>query len=154
VPGPAIRQWLADERIDWIEDPTNADDGFTRNRIRNALLPALAQAFPQFRETFARSAAHAAQAQRLLEDIAGQDLQATGAPPAIAALHKLSRARQANALRWWLQRDYATSASAAQLEELLDQVAACTTRGHAIRIKVGHGVVERSGAALAFTRSV
>ena len=33
----------------------------------------------------------------------------------------------------------------AQLEELLAQVADCTTRGHRIRIKVGHGFVERQG---------
>ncbi len=42
----------------------------------------------------------------------------------------------------------AVGASAAQLDELLDQVAACTTRGHAIRIKVGAGFVERHGSQL------
>ena len=154
VPGPAIRQWLAHERLGWIEDPTNADDAFTRNRIRLRLLPALAAAFPQFRETFARSAGHAAQAQQLLTEVAQQDLALTGSPPDIESLQELSRSRQANALRLWLKRDHASSASAAQLEELLDQVCACTTRGHAIRIKVGHGFVQRDGGQLAFTRSV
>ena len=154
VPGPAIRQWLAQEKLDWIEDPTNADDAFTRNRIRLRLLPALAEAFPQFRETFARSAGHAARAQQLLTEVAQQDLAVTGSPPEIKSLHELSRARQANALRLWLKRDHATSASAAQLEELLDQVCACTTRGHAIRIKVGHGFVQRDAGQLAFTRSI
>lgn len=150
VPCFAIRLWLADEKLDWIEDPTNADEAFTRNRIRRRLLPALAEAFPQFRETFARSASHAAQAQQLLADIAQQDLERTGAPPQIKLLQELSRARQANALRAWLQRDHGTSASAAQLDELLGQVAACTTRGHAIRIKVGHGFVERQGNQLSW----
>ncbi|MFC5499255.1 tRNA lysidine(34) synthetase TilS [Caenimonas terrae] len=150
VPGPAIRQWLADEKIAWIEDPTNADDAFTRNRIRARLLPALEQAFPQFRETFARSAGHAAQAQQVLDEIARQDLERTGTPPAIKQLQTLSTARQANALRLWLRREHQASASAAQLAELLDQVAACTTRGHAIRIKVGHGFVQRQGDRLAW----
>ena len=150
VSGPAIRQWLAGEKQDWIEDPTNADEAFTRNRIRSKLLPALAEAFPQFRETFARSASHAAQAQQLLEEIGQQDLQATGTPPAIKQLQRLTRARQANALRLWLKRDHQASASAAQLEELLDQVAACTTRGHAIRIKVGLGFVERQDERLSW----
>ena len=150
VPGPAIRQWLADQRLTWIEDPTNADAAFTRNRIRARLLPVLAQTFPQFRETFARSASHAAQAHQLLTEIALQDLAVTGSPPGIRALQDLSHARQANALRLWLKRDHETSASAAQLDELLDQVAACTTRGHSIRIKVGHGFVERKGQQLAY----
>jgi tRNA(Ile)-lysidine synthase len=154
VPGAAIRQWLAQRKLGWIEDPTNADDAFTRNRIRSQLLPALGRTFPQFRETFARSASHAAQAQQILTEVAQQDLEATGSPPHIKSLQKLSRARQANALRLWLKRDQEASASAAQLEELLDQVEACTTRGHAIRIKVGHGFVQRDGAVLAFSRSV
>ena len=64
------------------------------------------------------------------------------------------RPRQANALRLWLRRDHDTIASAAQLDELLDQIAACTTRGHAIRIKVGTGLVERVGERLAASRSV
>lgn len=154
VPGPAIREWLAQEKVRWIEDPTNADDAFTRNRIRLRLLPALAEAFPQFRETFARSAGHAAQAQQLLTEVAQQDLAVTGSPPDIQSLQTMPRSRQANAMRHWLKRDHDTSASAAQLEELLDQVAACTTRGHAIRMKVGHGLVRRDGEQLAFTRSV
>ena len=154
VPGPAIREWLRLQKIDWTDDPTNDDVAFTRNRIRAALLPALAQTFPQFRETFARSASHAAQAQQVLDEIALQDLALTGTPPDIKALQRLSRPRQANALRGWLRRDEATAPSAAQLDELLDQVAACTTRGHAIRIKVGTGFVQRATDALAFTRSV
>lgn len=154
VPGPSIRTWLRDEGIGWIDDPTNGDQAFTRNRIRAKLLPALGEAFPQFRDTFARSAGHAAQAQRLLTEVALQDLDGTGVPPAIASLQALSRARQANALRLWLKRDHETSPSAAQLEELLDQVTACITRGHAIHIKVGHGFVARDAARLVFTRSV
>lgn len=154
VPGPDLREWLVRRQLQWVEDPTNADDAFTRNRIRARLLPALADVFPQFRETFARSASHAAQAQQLLVEVAQQDLAVTGTPPAIAALQTLSRARQANTLRLWLTRDALTSASAAQLEELLEQIAACTTRGHAIRIKVGHGFVARRGATLRFDCSV
>jgi tRNA(Ile)-lysidine synthase TilS/MesJ len=53
-----------------VEDPTNQDEQFTRNRIRAQLLPALDRAFPQFRDTFARSAAHAAEAQEILDEVA------------------------------------------------------------------------------------
>ena len=154
VPGPSIRKWLLDESIRWIDDPTNSDMAFTRNRIRLQLLPALAEAFPRFRDTFARSASHAAQAQQLLTEVALQDLGLIAVPPEIKLLQRLSRARQANALRLWLKRDHETSPSAAQLEELLHQVSACVTRGHAIRIKVGQGFVERDAGRLSFTRSV
>lgn len=146
----AIREWIAEQGIAVVEDPTNADTGFTRNRIRHLLLPALEEAFPQYRETFARSARHAAQAQELLESVAAEDLARMGGVPAITALQVLPRARQGNVLRHWLRGAHAASASAAQLEELLDQVADCTTRGHRIRIKVGSGFVERQGERLAY----
>jgi tRNA(Ile)-lysidine synthase len=42
------------------------------------------------------------------------------------------------------------NASTAQLEELLDQIAACATRGHHIQLKVGAGRVERQGEILAW----
>lgn len=150
VPGAELRHWLRERGVAWVEDPTNADEQFTRNRIRARLLPALQEAFPQFRDTFARSAAHAAEAQRLLNELAADDLAQVGLPPQIGRLQALSRARQGNVLRHWLRRAHATVPSAAQLQELLDQVAACTTRGHRIHLKVGTGFVERQGAVLAW----
>ena len=147
VPGAQLRAWLVQRGVAWVEDPTNPDEQFTRNRIRARLLPPLEAAFPQFRETFSRSARHAAQAQVLLLEFAAQDLQAVGSPPAIDALQGLSTPRQANLLRHWLQLQAATP-SAAQLDQLLSQVAACTTRGHQIHLKVATGHVTRLGAHL------
>jgi len=149
VPGAQLRAWLVERGISWVEDPTNSDERFTRNRIRARLLPALDEAFPQFRETFARSARHAAQAQALLLEVAQQDLAAVGSPPAIKALQALSEPRQANVLRHWLLQQQATP-SAAQLEQLLSQIAACTTRGHQIHLKVATGHVTRAGAVLQY----
>ena len=145
VPGAALRSWLVAEGVAWVEDPSNADLAFTRNRIRARLLPALQEVFPAFRDTFARSAAHAAQAQELLRGMAADDLAQVGIPPALAALRALPRPRRANLLRHWLTTVHGTAASSAQLAELLDQIEACSTRGHGIRIKVGAGFVERRG---------
>lgn len=150
VRGDALREWLQAKAIPFAEDPMNADPAYTRSRIRHEVLPALQRAFPQFRETFARSARHAAQAQQLLAEVASADLALVGSPPAVAALRRLSRARQANALRHWLRTAHAAAPSAAQLEELLDQVAACATRGHAIRIKVAAGRVELCDGTLRY----
>lgn len=147
TPAASLRQWVVARRIPFLDDPSNTDERFTRNRIRARLLPALDQVFPQFRSTFARSARHAAQAQELLLEIAQQDLISVGAPPAIAALQALSQPRQANVLRHWLLQQRATP-SAAQLAQLQRQVAACTTRGHQIHLKVAGGHVTRQGAAL------
>jgi tRNA(Ile)-lysidine synthase len=147
VPGLALREALTAAAETWVEDPTNTDTRYTRNRIRAELLPVIAQAFPSFRQTFARSASHAAQAQTLLQEIAEQDLLQIGNPPVIKALQQLGEARQSNLLRHWLTLEH-SQASAAQLQALLVQVKACITRGHHIDIKVGRGFVRRDGAVL------
>jgi tRNA(Ile)-lysidine synthase len=151
LPSAPLRVWLQTQGEPFVDDPSNTDTRFTRNRIRALLLPAWERCFPGFRPMLARSARHAAQAQTLLDDLARIDLATTGEPPAIQALQTLSRERQANVLRHWMRSSAGVAASAVQLEELLDQVADNTTRGHRIRIKVAHGLVVRVGEHLAFT---
>ena len=153
VPGSKLRDCLVQAGVSWIEDPTNQDEQFTRNRIRAQLLPALERAFPQFRETFARSASHAAEAQDLLNDVAQADLAGVmeGGMPSIKNLQRLSSARQSLVLRHWLKVQHQTTPSAAQLAELLSQIASCITRGHQLHLKVGRGYVRREGAGLTWT---
>ena len=157
-----IRSWLAAQGLaarhpgssnighGWVEDPTNIDIQFTRNRIRHELIPALEKTFPQFRQTFARSAQHTAQAQLILTQVATQDVAATGNPPRIAAMQGLSPERQANALRYWLKSTHQVSPSTAQLAELQSQIANCTDRGKQLRIKVASGTVHRRGDVIEY----
>ena len=145
--GQQLRDTLSRLEVAWQEDPTNADTRYTRNRIRAQVLPALAQAFPSYRQTFARSASHAAQAQRLLDELAVEDLRQVGDPPHIKRLHTLSDDRLVNVLRHWL-RQQRQAANTAQLQALVLQVRACTTRGHGIDLKVGNGFVRRDGEML------
>ena len=150
-----IRAWLSEQGLvarhpgsarlgqGWVEDPTNSDTQFTRNRIRHTLLPALEKTFPQFRETFARSARNVAQAQVLLAQTATEDIAKTGNPPSINDLQQLSAERQANALRHWLKTTHGVAPSAAQLAELVSQVAHCTNAGKQIHLKIASGTVTR-----------
>lgn len=157
VSGHDIRQWLISQGEGFVEDPSNGDEAFLRNRIRARLMPVLREVFPHYAQTLPRSAAHAAQAQTLLEEIAAADWLHTcdesGTAPQIKRLQFLGHARQANVLRHWLTHRCKAQASSAQLDELLRQIAACTTRGHSIRIKVGHGIVQRSNQVLAWYNS-
>lgn len=154
VSGAHIRQWLQSRGIGFVQDPSNTNEAFTRNRLRAQVLPALEVACPRFRDTFARSALHAFEAVELLAALAEDDLRTVlrdrDSLPRIKALQRLSGARQSNAMRHWLKTAHAVIPSSAQLSELLDQVAACVTLGHRLHIKVGEGFVERRGEVLAW----
>lgn len=145
-----LRAWLQAEGHAFVDDPSNGDQRYTRNRIRAVLTPAWQACFSDYRDALARSARHAAQAQGLLDELAAADLAITGEPPLIAALQTLSRNRQANALRLWLRRCTGGAPSERQLLELLDQVDACRTLGHALQIKVVAGTVRRDGDRLRY----
>ena len=157
-----IRAWLAEEGLTarqpgsgnigqgWVEDPTNTDTQFTRNRIRHDLIPALEKTFPQFRQTFARSVAHAAEAQSIIWQVAIEDTARTGNPPRITALQELTPQRRRNVLRYWLKASHQASPSTAQLAELQSQIANCTDRSKQVHIKIASGHVERNGEMLVY----
>ena len=147
----AVRDELAARGIGYIDDPTNSDLAYTRNKIRHRLLPVLAEVFPQYRETFARSARNMALAQESLAQTATELIAIVGSPPNIVALQSLPRASQGNLLRHWLKTQFGATGSEAQMNELLDQIADCTNRAKGIRIKVASGFVERRGAVLTFS---
>jgi len=80
-------------RLVWIEDPSNQDNRFDRNFLRNEVLPVLRERWPGMDKSLSRSARHAASAATMLDDIASSDLlycKATGNhffPPCIACLN-------------------------------------------------------------------
>jgi tRNA(Ile)-lysidine synthase len=151
--GSELREFLVQEKMSWIEDPSNQNEQFTRNRIRAQLLPALERTFPQFRDTFTRSASHAAEAQEVLDEVAATDLTGVleNGAPSIKGLQGLSMARQSLVLRHWLKLQHQTTPSTVQLNELLSQLSVCTTRGHQLHLKVGRGYVRREGAVLVWS---
>jgi tRNA(Ile)-lysidine synthase len=153
VAGAKLREYLTLLEVTWVEDPTNQDEQFTRNRIRAQLLPALERAFPQFRDTFSRSASNAAEAQEILNEVAAADLSSLMASGGlnIKFLQQLSPARQSLVLRQWLKVHHQTTPSTVQMSELLSQIAACTTRGHQLRLKVGRGYALRDGQVLTWS---
>jgi tRNA(Ile)-lysidine synthase len=142
----AARDWA----LPHVEDPSNADTRFTRNRLRQDIWPLLEQAFPAAADTLSRSARHCAQAAQLLQDQAERDLADAGHPPRLLALQQLPNARLVQVLRRWLVRECGRAPSSAQVAELARQVRAATTRGHRIEIRVAGGTATRDGLHLRY----
>lgn len=104
-PHAAIEAYARRHRLKWVDDDSNVDQRFARNRLRHAVWPALLAAFPDAEVALAGAAAQAQQAQRCLDEVAAADLAATRRPHglAIEAWKSLGPARRANVLVAWLR---------------------------------------------------
>lgn len=101
----AIAAYVRSHRLKHIEDDSNADPRFARNRLRLQVWPAIVQAFPQAATTLADTAAWAQQACACLDELAVDDLtrMTDRDELLIAPWAATSEARRANALRHWLR---------------------------------------------------
>ena len=100
-PRAALEAYAATHALAWVEDESNADPRYTRNALRHQVMPALAANFPGFQARLARGASHVASAQRMLEELAAQDLAACqdGDAVDLGVLGALSADRIDNCLR-------------------------------------------------------
>jgi tRNA(Ile)-lysidine synthase len=108
----------------WIEDESNADIAYARNFLRHRILPQLELIYPACRQTLQRGARHFAEADALLEELALQDVGGVWeATLPVARLTALSRLRAGNLLRSFLAARGAPMPQAAQLDQMLVQLA-------------------------------
>lgn len=101
-----IEAYAKANRLEWVEDPTNATTRFGRNYLRNRVLPLLRERWIGVDESIARTARHMAEAAKLLDTVALRDLAsvADGVGLNVAALRSLPGARRRNALRAFIAR--------------------------------------------------
>jgi tRNA(Ile)-lysidine synthase len=103
-PRSAIDNYARQFRLKWIEDDSNEDDRFVRNRLRAHVMPVLDEKFASASAALARSASWAAQASECLDELADIDMHTLAGARGlhVAAWRQLGLARRANALRAWL----------------------------------------------------
>ncbi len=119
-----LERYVATHAIAYVEDESNTHPRYARNALRHQVMPALAQAFPGYQERFARSAAHAQSAQRLLTELAEQDLAGclVDACIDVAKLRAMSLDRAYNMLRHWFALRAMRMPSTAWLTEMVAQL--------------------------------
>jgi tRNA(Ile)-lysidine synthase len=120
----ALEAYVATHALAYVEDESNTHPRYARNALRHQVMPALAQAFPGYQERFARSAAHAQSAQRLLTELAEQDLAACLVDGCVdvAKLRTMSLDRAYNMLRHWFALRALRMPSTAWLSEMVTQL--------------------------------
>lgn len=124
IPRSAIDAYIRSQALSHIDDDSNSDERYARNRLRCRVWPALVQAFPDAEPAFACAATWAQQAQACLDELATDDLSVIvgAAGLQLAGLQALSSARRVNALRAWLSRQTGAVPPASLLARLADEL--------------------------------
>ncbi|MEW6759801.1 MAG: tRNA lysidine(34) synthetase TilS [Pseudomonadota bacterium] len=119
-----LEAFAREQGVAWVEDESNLDARYARNALRHTVMPALASSFPGFQQRIARSAVHAASSQRLLDELAAQDLATCldGDAVDLARLQLLSRERADNLLRHLFAERGLSMPSTAWLGEMVAQL--------------------------------
>ncbi|MDH0866293.1 tRNA lysidine(34) synthetase TilS [Mitsuaria sp. GD03876] len=125
-PREAIEAYVAAHGLRFVDDDSNADARYARNRLRLTAWPALTAQSAGVEAALAQSAQWAQQAADLQREIADEDLGrwADADGLAQAMLSTVSPARASNALRAWIRRETGRAAPASLIRRLLDEVPA------------------------------
>jgi tRNA(Ile)-lysidine synthase len=115
-----LEHYARERRLEWSEDPSNADQRFDRNYLRHAVLPALRRRWPAAAVTASRSAGHLAEARALLEQQARASLLPArdGSTLLVCALRRLALPQRRNALRLWIAERGLTQPDHRRLREI------------------------------------
>ncbi len=125
----------------WVEDPSNQDLHYSRNFLRQQVLPLIQRRFPGVAGGFARLGRLAGEADQMLTELAQLDQAALGSAPwARAALLALSSARRRNLWRYQLSRIQARLPEEDQLLEAERQFCADAARA-GVQLALGRGLL-------------
>ncbi|MED5619014.1 tRNA lysidine(34) synthetase TilS [Ideonella sp. BN130291] len=126
LPREAIESYVRRHRLRFIDDASNDDPRYARNRLRLQVWPALTGAFTDAEACLVAAATRAQQEAACLVELAQADLAdiEAGDGLLIDSWCRLSVARRANALRAWLRRRCGAGPAEPFLQRLLKELPA------------------------------
>jgi tRNA(Ile)-lysidine synthase len=120
----SIENYVAQHGLAYIDDASNEDVRFDRNRLRKEIWPSLARAFPGAASGLGRAAQWLNEAAVCLHELAELDLAAVchGPQLVISQWQKFSSARRSNVLRAWIHIQTGAVASASLTHRLMAEL--------------------------------
>jgi len=146
-----LAAYAEEHQLEWIEDPSNQTNDYSRNFLRNKIIPLLYDKWPQLDKSL-QSLALVADAQvSILDEVARDDIASLSSRDQsldIGGFKKRSIARQKNLLHYWIKEQSLLSPSRVEIEEVLNQLS--TSLDSAIKVKIGGGWIRSYDGKLYF----
>ncbi len=121
----AITQYALQHKIPYIEDDSNQDLRFSRNYLRQQVLPLITKRWPKCTESMTRSAINIQESRRILESITEEDLMQVSVDENgldLSLCLKLPPERLVCVLRAWLSKQGLRAPSKKRLNLLINEV--------------------------------
>ncbi len=102
-----LERWAMSAGLTWVEDPSNADQSYDRNYLRNTIIPELKTRWSGLTRRIRHTAGACADSEFLNQRLA--ELQWASCSDAegrliVSAVQTLTLAEQKNLLRWWIRQ--------------------------------------------------
>ena len=121
VTADRVRDFAKHRRLQWIDDPSNLNDGFDRNLLRNQVMPLLKARWPSIATSISRSASHCADAMTInrvfTDGVLGERINKRVLP--IQTLTGYSITENKTMLRCWIGHHGFSMPSTGQLNHCL-----------------------------------
>jgi tRNA(Ile)-lysidine synthase len=124
-----LEDYASHHELAWFNDPSNRDNRFDRNYLRNEVIPLIAARWPHFQTSLTTSCRLQTETQQILDEVAQLDYRTLarnkqGSEPTLdlQGLLQLSSERGKNLLRHWISSAGLTAMPGARLRELMNQL--------------------------------
>ena len=117
-----LLNYAEEHNLVWVEDQTNQESKFSRNIIRNDLIPTINERWPFVNQSIEKLSNRAEKAQKILLEIAREDLQKVETSEGVIDLKKFqsySSERQENIIFFWLNHQKKLRVPSLYLAEIL-----------------------------------
>ncbi len=125
-PRTELESYANEYQLPWVEDPSNTDNRFDRNYLRNNVLPLLEKRWPAASSNISRSAINCREAAELVQVKSSEDLgHCLGKYQhtlSIKELNQFSLARKHFIIRSWLQTNKATLPDRNKVEKICTEM--------------------------------
>lgn len=133
-----ILQYAVDNSVEWIVDESNECDSFSRNFLRNQIIPNIKAKFPSFINAMTRLKENVAESDELIEEIAKDDEIKTNLKH--EHIMELTPLRRRNLVRYYVRSKLGNLPPTTQFNEFMRQLEQATN-GKQPKMVVGNRTI-------------
>lgn len=133
-----IKKYAMDNKLEWVTDESNGFDSYSRNFLRNQIIPTLKTKFPTVINSMMRLKENVVEAEELITEVARTDITETNL--CVDNILKLTPLRRRNLIRFYVKRELGNLPPSTQFNEFVRQLE-CAAHGKQPKMVVGNAVI-------------